>query len=113
MENILRKLARSYKYRFLYARSKEVNGINLFKNVDEFTHLQMLFMQWLETYNLLISDLSSKELYISEEVIEDDIRTEAYLYYRTKRKDETTDKKRKVVDPTSTIPSIIFKSKAK
>jgi len=114
MENILRKLARSYKYRFLYARTKECAGIKLFHNEQDFTTIQMLFMQWLEIYNMLYSDLSSKEPFISEEVIEDDIRAEAYLYYRSKKKDESTDKRRKkVVDPTSPIPSVIFKTKEK
>jgi hypothetical protein len=111
MENILRKLARSYKYRFLYARTKEMNGVKLFQNDTDFTSVQMLFLQWLEVYNLLYSDLSSKENFISEEVIADDIRTEAYLYYRSQKKDDQTDTKKKQIDTHGSIPSVIFKTK--
>ena len=109
MEKTLRKLARSYKYQSLYARAKELGHIKLFENNYDFTKIQILFLRWLEIYYILYTDLASKENYISEEVIKDDIRAEAYLLYKNTKKDEKEDKNKRQVDTTGQIPSVIFR----
>jgi hypothetical protein len=56
--------------------------IGLFENTTDFTPLQIAFLQWLEIYHSLEIDLASKKPHISREVIEDDIRCDAYLRWR-------------------------------
>ena len=108
--HLLRKIAKSPKYQILYSRAKEIGGIQLFSNIYDFTLVQILFLQWLETYHSLYVDLAMKKAFISEEVIEDHLRTEAYLLYRNREKED--DKKR---TPSATgegdIPSVIFSKK--
>lgn len=86
-KNPIRELAKSPRWQCLYARAKELATIKLFKNDVDFTEIQLLFLTWLEVYNSLNTDLVNKEDYISEEVIEDSIRTDAYLLWRRKYKD--------------------------
>jgi len=91
-EVILRKLARSYQWQSLYVRCKEIGSLNLFHNSDDLSEIQRRFLMWLEIYNSLYMDLRMEEDYISEEVIEDDIRCEAYLLYKSREK--KSDKKK-------------------
>ncbi len=107
MENIIRKLARSYTYQFLYNKFKETGTIKLFYNDINFSQLQISFLQWLEVYNILYHDLNKNEKFISQEVINDEIRTDAYLLYKSKNKGTDTHKSQ--IDTNSTIPSIVFK----
>ncbi len=110
MEKLIRKLARSYNWQFIYTRAKELGSIKLFNNETDLTMFQMLFLRWLEVYQVLYSDINNNERYIDKEVIEDDIRTEAYLLYRSKKKNkEDKDKGKKKIDTASSIPSTIFK----
>jgi hypothetical protein len=90
-ERIIRKLARSRKWMLLYARSKEISGIKLFENEIDFTTLQILFLQYLELYNSLFIDLALKEENISIWVIDDDIRCDAYLYWKGVQRDKERD----------------------
>ena len=111
MNKILRRIARSSKYQFLYSRAKELSNINLFSNAFEYTDIQIRFLQWVAIYDSLYQDLSRKENYISEEVINDDIRTDAYLVYRN-TKDKSSDKKEKPLvekQIADTVPGVIFK----
>ena len=87
-ENILRKLARSREWQVIYARSKEISGIKLFKNETDFTEVQLNFLHWLEFYNRLYTDLALDEKNISEWVIDDEIRADAYVYWKDKQKSE-------------------------
>jgi len=116
MQDVIRKLARSNYWQLIYARAKDLKNICLFKNEMDFTYLQLNLLQWLEIYNSLYTDLYMREKYISEEVIIDDIRTDAYLLYKSKKKDsdEKEDKNsKKQIDNDGGIPSIIFKSKSR
>lgn len=111
IETIIRKLARTNKYQSLYARAKELHNIALFRNKHDLSKIQIVFLQWLQIYHSLFQDLAVKENYISEEVIKNDIRTDAYLLYRSKKskfdvKDTKTDKE---INNTSGLPSVIFK----
>lgn len=117
--SILRKLARSIKYQMLYIRSKEMSSIKLFNNDSDFTSIQLLFLYWLEIYAILYADLASKNrknqpIYIrliDEDVIEDDLRADAYLLWRNKNMDKENLGKGKSKDriPAKGIPSVIFK----
>lgn len=113
MEKYLRKLARSSYWQTYYSQAKELGALNLFKNSNELTKIQIIFLNWLAVYNSLYKDLSLDEDYISEAVIEDDLRTDAYLLWRRKikYKKKKTDNKEKVNHLG--IPSVVFKSKRK
>ena len=107
MENFLRKVAKSHDYQFLYSKSKSDGTIKLFRNDLDLSYLQMTFLQWLEIYSILYSDLNKKEKFISQEVIDDEIRTDAYLLYKSKNKNIDTNKSQ--IDTNGTLPSIVFK----
>ena len=108
----VRKLAKSYKYQFLYNRGKEMSNIGLFVNISDFSKLQMELLQWIAIYDSLYDDLRQKEEFMTEEVIEDDLRTEAYLMYKTKKLAGTlTKSEKKQRDIHGPIPTIIFKKK--
>ena len=113
MKNLLRLLANNFYWQSIYARSKEISGIKIFNNDEDFSKIQVDFLHWLEIYASLYQDLYSKEPFISEEVINDDIRVDAYLYLKNKnrgKKDQVKDKK-SIPDNNSKIPSVIFKGK--
>jgi hypothetical protein len=108
----IRKLARSYKYQFLYNRSKEINNISIFINKEDLTKLQLEFLQWMTIYDSLYDDLRQKEEFMTEEVIVDDLRTEAYIMYKSKKLAGTLTKfEKKQRDIHGPIPTIIFKKK--
>jgi len=111
----LRKVAKSNKYQILYNRAKNLGTIKLFSNDVNYTQAQIWFLYWLEVYSSLYTDLAMNEKYIDEEVIEDDLRTDAYILYRQeKRKEkpklENFNKKKEKVTPNN-IPTIRFRSK--
>jgi len=84
-EQEIRKLARSDYWQNLYKSFKDGSGIYLFENNINFSGLQALFLYWLNIYDLLFNELRDKEwIYLSAEVIKDDTRTDAFLYYRGK-----------------------------
>lgn len=85
IESILRKLARSHYWQSLYNSSKSLNGVKLFENDSNFSGLQVQFLNWLRIYDMLYDELHKFESpYLTEKVIEDNDRCDAYLYYRRK-----------------------------
>ena len=114
---LLKNLAKSDKYQILYNRAKDLGTISLFKNQFDFTKIQIFFLYYLELYASLYRDLSSHEPYISQEVIDDDIRCEAYVFWRSVKKyQEEKDKSKKIkkgkkIDNNSTNPRLIFHGK--
>lgn len=110
-ENPLRNLARSYRWQSIYSRSKEIGGINLFTNKSDFTNLQVNFLQLLEIYHNGYVDLAMSEDLMSEEVLEDWLRFDAYLFYkREERKREKLKSKRKP-DNKKITDRIVFRSR--
>ncbi len=111
----LRKLARSTKYQILYNRAKNLSTLRLFYNDVDYTNVQIWFLYWLEVYNSLYTDMAMNEEYINEEVIEDDLRTDAYLLYRQEKRSkkeinqDLNSKQIKVIPDN--IPAIRFRSK--
>lgn len=79
----IRKLAKSFYYQSLYNGAREIGHLQLFDNKDNLSGLQILFLRWVQIYNMLYKELSEKEwLNLDEEVIKSDIRTDAFLYWR-------------------------------
>lgn len=87
LEAKIRQLARSVYHQSLYKASKE-NGIQLFDNVTNLSGLQIIYLYWLEIYSFLYDLIAKKEYsFLDEEYIKNDIRVDAFLYYR-KRQNE-------------------------
>jgi len=85
-EHNLRYLAKSNFWQTLYRSSKEITGINLFDNISNFSGLQVIFLYWLKVYDMLYTELSQKEWdNLSEKVIQDNYRCDAFLYWRSKQ----------------------------
>ena len=85
----IRKLARSQYWQNLYRQSKEIGSLQLFENHSVFSGLQVLFLFWCSVYETLYVELSQKEWkYLSEDVINDDVRCDAFLYWRSCQKEE-------------------------
>ena len=113
---LLKKLARSNKWQVLYNRAKELGTLRLFKNDIDLTKIQIWMLYFLEMYSSLYTDLAMNEDYISEDVIEDDLRCEAYLLYRKEKSKK--DKSKKYIDKDekitpSDIPGVRFMRKVK
>ena len=100
VEAKLRKMARSSYWQNVYRASKSGSGLQLFENVTNISGLQNRFLYWLAIYDSLYDNLSRFENdNLSENVIEDDIRTDAYLYYRRKKNEQEWKKYNKDKNP--------------
>jgi hypothetical protein len=108
-ESAIRLLARSPHWQNLYSHSKDL-GFQLFNNNKNLTKFQVIFLNWLSCYNSLYQDLVMEEDFISEQVIEDDIRCDAYLYWKRTKKYNKKSKKKKDTDNENPlgIPSVKF-----
>jgi len=111
---LLKKLTRSNRWQILYNRAKELGTLRLFKNDIDLTKIQIWTLYFLEMYASLYTDLAMNEDFINEDVIEDDLRTEAYLLYRKEKskKDKNkkyTDKDEKITPDN--IPGVRFMKK--
>jgi len=83
IETKIRYLAKSVYFQNLYNSAKEINGVHLFENHNNFSGLQVLFLFWLRIYESLYTDIGKKEWkYLDENVIKNDIRCDAFLYWR-------------------------------
>lgn len=82
IQSEIRRLARSSYWQMLYKNAKAI-GVSLFHNKQNLSGLQVHFIYWLQVYNLLYEELSKQEFQnLSEETINDDIRCDAFLYWR-------------------------------
>lgn len=87
IETKLRQLALSTYWQSIYKASKE-NGIQLFENNTNLSGLQIVFLYWLQIYDILYDLIIKKEyLFLDEEYLKNPIRVDAFLYYR-KRQNE-------------------------
>jgi len=85
LETYIRKLARSNHFQTLYNESKQCSGINLFENNCNFSGIQVIFLYWIRVYNLLYSEMANSSWqYLDYNVIKDDDRTTAFLFWRRK-----------------------------
>lgn len=93
IEQNIRKLARSTFYQNIYKSAKEIGSMQIFENTTNFSGIQSLFLFWLGVYEVLYSELAQKEWkYLDEKVIEDDIRCDAFLYWRGQQRDAELNK---------------------
>jgi hypothetical protein len=90
---VIRKLARAQYFQNIYQAFKESGSINLFDNINNYSGLQSLFLYWLRVYDLLYSEMAQKEWkYLSEDVVEDDVRCDAFLHWRGLQRSNEIDK---------------------
>lgn len=83
LESYIRKLSCSSYWQQIYKSSKECSGIHLFENKTNISGLQCLFLYWLQVYNLLYTELAQKSWQVLDiDVINDDDRCDAFLYWR-------------------------------
>ena len=78
----LRNLAKSNKYQLLYNKAKDFSSLKLFYNDIKLSGIQIYFLYYLEMYKILYDDLALGKKFISEDVIKDSIRTDAYLLWK-------------------------------
>lgn len=104
----LRELARSDFWIQTYRASKE-NGISLFDNTKDLSHLQIVFLSYLNLYDSLYSDIASEMTDGAEMSIDrmkSDFLVDCYLSHK-RNKNNKIDKKEKKKNNTG-IPSISF-----
>ena len=86
LEQQIRKMARLSHYQQIYNASKDCSGIRLFKNEYNFSGIQSLFLYWLNIYAMLYDELGKLEWgNLDNQVIKDDDRVDAFLYWRSKK----------------------------
>lgn len=86
VDSQLRKMAKSSYWQNIYKSCKDCTGIHLFNNNWNFSGLQSRFLYWLSTYDMLYTELSTfEDDLLTENVLKDDIRTDAYLIHRNKK----------------------------
>jgi len=107
----LKKIAKSDQWQILYNRAKEIGTLKLFDNDSDLSGIQINFLYLLQMYNVLYQDLAEDRDYISQEVIEDDIRTEAYLLLRQelRKKKDNKNYSKKEVSTSKDTHSVIFR----
>ena len=108
---ILKKIAKSERWQLVYNRVKEIGTLKLFSNIEDLSEVQLWFLHYLTMFDNLYQDLARDEKYISEEVIADDIRCDAYLLYRRLERNKDKNKGNKEVTTNGTVPSVVFKRK--
>ena len=110
----LQNLARSNNAQITYHRAKELGTLRIFKNDIDLSQIQIMYLYYLELYSMLYQDLQLNEPYISEEVIEDSLRLEAYLLYRKiNKKNKNQKSNTKSVIDNAGAGALIFKKKSK
>ena len=103
----LKNLAKSNHAQIVYHRAKEIN-IRLFENDSDLSNVQIYYLYFLELYSMLYMDLQMQEELISEDVINDELRCEAYLLYKKVNKKQKVNSQKKPVH-TGGAGSLIFK----
>lgn len=100
-DKIIRLLARGWKYQTLFSASEKFK-ISRF-DFENYNKLQMTFLHFIILYHNMYESLSMEDEMLSEQVIADDMRLDAYLYYRTYRKkqDKKNDEFRKKHEKTT------------
>jgi hypothetical protein len=108
----LQNLCKSNEHQIYYHRVKEIGSLRLFNNDRDLSKLQIMYLYYLELFSVLFQDLGMNEKYISEEVINDPIRREAYLLYRKEKRNQKTDTDTgKHIDSNHGDGSVIFRKK--
>lgn len=102
VDKVIREIAKTSKYQTLYTHIKE-GGFPLFKNNSDYTENQILFLNYLNFYYNLYTDIALD--YVIEKVLDDTIYEDAYMIYKRKKKnnfyDNNTNKKAEADNPDS------------
>ena len=112
IEAYLRKLACTSYYQLLYRNAKDIH-IPMFDNKKDLSGIQLIFLYWLNLYSQLYEILGTDE-FLSEKIIEDSIRLDAYLYLKKnekekERKEMTKQKiKNKLTKPMQNVSETTF-----
>ena len=83
----IRELAKSHYYQTIYNNSEKFN-LKIFNNDRDLSGLQILFINYLNFYNVLIEEIVTDK--VSEKVLENFIYEDSYMMYR---KEKYLDKK--------------------
>jgi len=111
--NALQNLAKSNNAQIIYHRAKDLGTLRLFNNDSDLSQIQIMYLYYLELYSMLYMDLQMQEEYISEDIINDDLRCEAYLLYRRINKNKKQKSNTKSMIDNAGTDSLIFKRKSK
>ena len=96
LEEQIRILAQKSYWQEIFSSSQKCSGIQLFENINNFSGIQYLFIYWLRVYQLLYNELYSLEWKnLDEKVIKDNIRCDAFLWYRRKEQEKRIRKNQK------------------
>ncbi len=113
----MRDLAKGNHWQTIYCQSKEIKGLHLFKNNNDFSYLQILFLNNLSFYTSIYMDISMGD--VSDIVLEDPIYEDAYSYFRSQenkkiRKKRALQNKQQQNQQKETVATSkwVFKSKA-
>lgn len=89
----LRELAKSSYYQNIFLAAKEINGMFLFRNNNDFSHLQNVFLSYLYFYENLNKDIILKNLpaYIHK----DELYEDAYMLWKQKNDNKLSDNDKK------------------
>jgi len=94
----MRKLAKSNRWQNLFSASKEINGITLFNNINEFSQIQEFFLSYLYFYYNLFVDMAIHKL--SKKIIEKEIYEDSYMLWKREKgynkKDTETERKKDI-----------------
>jgi hypothetical protein len=104
----LQVLARNNNSQLLYRNAKELGTLRLFNNDTDLSQIQITYLYYLSLYEMLYTDLQMQEEYLSEEVINDELRCEAYLLFKKVNRKKKTNSQH-LPTHTGGAGSLIFK----
>jgi len=109
----LRCLAKSTQFQNLFAASKEIFGIKLFRNSFDFSNIQMIFLNYLYMYDSIMRDIATEN--ISKEVLSDEIYEDAYMLYKKENRNKTVKDNKNTIRNFHLVPAqkMIFPKKSK
>lgn len=81
---LLRNLAKTNRAQNLFVASKEVNGIQIFRNINDFSQVQIFYLNWLYTYDMILKDIMVDK--INEKILTDEMYEDAYLIWKRQKK---------------------------
>lgn len=79
---LLKELSKSVRAQNRFLAAKEVNGIHLFKNLDDFSKIQEVYLSYLYSSSVINNDIIMEK--ISEHVFDSEIMEDAYLLWKRK-----------------------------
>ena len=86
----IRHLAKEERTQNIFYASKELYGIQLFRNVTDFSNIQNIFLSYLYFYDTSLKDVGSET--VSKLVLTDFIYEDAYCKYKNKKLKEQAKK---------------------